>query len=265
MKITEEHKCFYLNELHKAGYYILDENIEIPMPDFLEPENFPFVIGSKSDSTAHLIHNWEDIINAYMGLSGSYEKCVEDAIAAGIHCADSELILTKRIMEGLKSVVDTKIQRGEFDAYSLEKQIMEFIGQPDVLMFIKKRQPELSKVPDDVIRHLENYFHENLKTYEITDIYRKSNHPDEQNLYSAVGERQDGYYACWTSWDEDKQSLNNGHYGLNNKEAAVGTIEKNFNDITGEIEKYGLENSRVALTDERQEQKYDNIIPFRFR
>ena len=197
----------------------------------------------------------------------NYKEYIEECIEECVQRMLPELILSKRILEGLTSVIDTKIQMGEIGIEFLSEQVTDFISQSDTQLFIEKRQPELSKVPDSVIEHIESYFNKNLKAYEITDVFRKSNHPDDAALFSVVGRRKDGYYACWTSWNENTQEVNHGHYGLNDKDTAIAIIRKNYNDITDEIEKYGLENSRVEIVKETQEpeREADNIIYFHSR
>lgn len=272
MAISEVYLYRYLKELEKGEYHIVTDNIKIPMPNMLMEADFPIAIMQDRDSTIHVLHNQVDIIsfvkekcNPAMELEANYEEYIEQGIAECLR--GKNMILTKRVLEGLKSVIDTKIQIGEFTPDILAKQIKNFIEKPDTLSFISDRQPELSKVPDDVIKNLQNYFKENLKAYEVVDVCRKSNHPDDCNLYSVIARRKDDYYTCWTSWNDKIKSLNHGHYGLNNKEEALIIIRNNYHDITGDTEKYGIENSRIEIGSNMQEkeQNYDNIIFFRTR
>ena len=67
---------------------------------------------------------------------------------------------------------------------------------------------------DEVKKHMELYFKENLPQYTILEIRNKSSHPDDAHLFMVSAEKSNGTYALWTGWNELNQSLNHGHYDL---------------------------------------------------
>jgi len=70
---------------------------------------------------------------------------------------------------------------------------------------------DLSKV----LRHVESYFRKNLPQYAVLEIRKKSYHPDDEHLFMVSAKKvTDGTYAAWSSWNEELQTLNHGHYGL---------------------------------------------------
>ena len=74
---------------------------------------------------------------------------------------------------------------------------------------------ELSKV----VMHIEAYFKNYLpKYYSVLEVRRKSFHPDDVHLYMVSARKEDNTYAVWTSWNEDLQTLNHGHYDLKSVE-----------------------------------------------
>lgn len=70
------------------------------------------------------------------------------------------------------------------------------------------------EVSETVKRHVDAYFASHLSKYEMQEVWHKSNHPEEADLYMVVGKKDDGSYTLWTSWNESTKSLNWGHYGL---------------------------------------------------
>lgn len=46
----------------------------------------------------------------------------------------------------------------------------------------------------------------------------------------AAAKRKDGVYAVWTSWNEQMQTLNHGHYNLLDADACERTMDDNGND-----------------------------------
>ncbi len=75
---------------------------------------------------------------------------------------------------------------------------------------------DLNKVRE----HVELYFREHLPKYAVLDIRKKSYHPDDKHLFMVSAKKAtDGTYAVWTSWNEELQTLNHGHYGLKSTNA----------------------------------------------
>lgn len=67
-------------------------------------------------------------------------------------------------------------------------------------------------------KQVELYFGEHLPKYEVLEVRRKSFHPDDSYLYMVSAKKEDGTYAVWTSWNEETQSLNHGHYNISSAE-----------------------------------------------
>lgn len=87
-----------------------------------------------------------------------------------------------------------------------------------------------SVVRDHVFEYIKNG---ELKNYEPIYICRKSNHPDDSYLYSVIAQdSRDGSYACWSTWNENTQSLNHGHYSLNSYLDAKKVLNETYFDIT---------------------------------
>ena len=143
-------------------------------------------------------------------------------------------------------------------------------------MFIEKRQPNITPISKDVFDKLQKYLEQSssLSDYRILHIYRKSNYMEDDYLYSVIGyNMKSGTYACWSSWNNITESLNHGHYGLLSENDAVKILKEQFNDITGDLEKYGLlsneydnsENIQIEKeqqkAQEREEQvNQDNVV-----
>ena len=161
-----------------------------------------------------------------------------EKVYADLH---KELIFTQRISERLSDVFVNNIKALKPYVTSVDsEEIDEFLQSPNVIAFIKERQPELSPVSDNVIKNMKQYFEKHLSDYQITDVCRKSNHVEDSYLYSVVAKKGDEY-ACWTSWNETSQSLNYGHYSLESRDVAIDILKENFFDMTNEPSKYGLE------------------------
>ena len=86
-----------------------------------------------------------------------------------------------------------------------------------------------SPVPPEVIEHVKEYFsdHNSLRNYEVVEICRASEHPEDNYLYMVVAKKTCDYsYTVWTSWNEMTQCLNNGHYDLSTE--SVDVIKKEY-------------------------------------
>lgn len=79
---------------------------------------------------------------------------------------------------------------------------------------------------NEVRKHVEGYFKKYLPQYTVTDLRRKSYHPDDDYLYMVFARKDNGEYAAWTSWNDDVQSLNFGHYNLQSVEDCEKIFEE---------------------------------------
>ena len=183
------------------------------------------------------------------------EKTVFDYIENFYIKNYGDIILTKRIKEGIYSAIINK------DLCDM-KMIESFLKNAEVIDFIRERQPYIKKVPDSVMENIKVYFNKQLPMYEVLSICRKSNHPEDSNIYSVVAKKNDEF-ACWTSWNEMTTSLNHGHYGMGSEEAAMGILREHFYDITGESEKYGIDVSKCSVW-EKIETMEDNTSTMNF-
>ncbi len=72
----------------------------------------------------------------------------------------------------------------------------------------------------NVLKHIETYFKNNLPNYAVLEVRRKSYHPDDKHLFMVSAKKvDDGTYAVWSTWNEELQTLNHGHYGLKSTKA----------------------------------------------
>lgn len=84
----------------------------------------------------------------------------------------------------------------------------------------------------DVVSHIRNYFAENLPQYDPVKVIRKSVHPDDAYLFMVVARKKDDTsYAVWTSWNEQLQSLNYGHYDLPDLNACSRIMDEFYNGL----------------------------------
>lgn len=153
-----------------------------------------------------------------------------------------EFILTKRIMDNLILIVHKGLSNASdsmkmSQAYS---SIYDFLEKDNILDFVKSRQPYTLPIPSQVIEDIENYFSVNFPDMHVCHICRKSNHPEEQNLYMVIASNNNGTYSCWSSWNTTTSSLNYGHYNLKSEQEGISILKDLFNDITDEQDKYGL-------------------------
>lgn len=66
----------------------------------------------------------------------------------------------------------------------------------------------------EVRKHVEIYFKEHMPEYSVMEVRRKSNHPDDGHLFMVSAKKDNGAYGFWSSWNEELQTLNHGHYNL---------------------------------------------------
>lgn len=156
-----------------------------------------------------------------------------------------EYIITKRISDKLIEIIRDGF-KNITDNYTFEHvkpTLNSFFEKEKIIMFIDNRQPNTMPVSKEVFDKLQDTIKnsQTLFDYEITHVYRKSNHIEDNYLYSAIGYNMvTGKYACWSSWNMSTESLNNGHYNLESEDEAIGILKEQFNDITGNPDKYGL-------------------------
>ena len=127
---------------------------------------------------------------------------------------------------------------------NLDKMISEYLLDEKFLNFIKEKQPNTAPVPDDVVSSISDWFKNNLSSYNPLEIYRQSNHLEDDYLYMIIAKKGNDEYACWTCWNQTTGSLNFGHYGYSTKEVCKFTLKSYFNDITGEPDKYGMDSCK---------------------
>lgn len=75
-------------------------------------------------------------------------------------------------------------------------------------------------------RNVTAYLAKHLSDYKLVKIIRKSIYPEDAHLYMVSAKRKDGKFAVWTSWNENTQSLNHGHYNLDSLETCNKIFEE---------------------------------------
>lgn len=182
---------------------------------------------------------------------------------------DEELICTSRVLDSLATTVIKMIDSGQIDA--AQGELENLLVKDSILNFIKQRVPLISPVPGEVQKSVRDYFNENLPNFTPVEICRISNHPEDASLYAIMAKKSNGEYACWTSWNQKRECMNYGHYGLPDREKAFSIVRDNFNDISDEIVKYGPEKSLVFINlperikEHEQNKEIPVIIPFKTR
>ena len=78
----------------------------------------------------------------------------------------------------------------------------------------------------EVAEHVVDYFKKHLPDYTVLSIVKKSLHPDNAHLHMVVSKKGDNSYGFWDCWNEDTQSLNHGHYGIENLEDCVKLLSE---------------------------------------
>lgn len=162
---------------------------------------------------------------------------------------DELIICTKRIEDRLAQTFFNLMGSGVIE--KTKEAVIEKLGNEKTLDFLRERQPNVSMIDQDVIDDIRKYFTDNSISY-IVPVYvsRASNHPEDSNLYFIIGyNTNDGTYACWSSWNETRGSLNYGHYSISSLSDAKDILQEQFNDITDEPDKYGMEQSMIEIAD----------------
>ena len=154
------------------------------------------------------------------------------------------------------------------DSMTIEKAmpaVHKFLEKENILNFIIERQPNMTCIPDQVVKSLKEYFNEAFPGISICHVYRKSNHPDDYYLYTVTAKSSDGTYCCWSSWNSLTESLNQGHYGLKTEQNCIDILQDLFNDITDEPDQYGMQQNVYSNDDEEEKKQIGNeecnIIP----
>lgn len=86
-------------------------------------------------------------------------------------------------------------------------------------------------IPKEVVQNVKNYFAKELNNYEVIEVLRASEHPDDDYLYHVAAKRNDEEYACWTCWNDRTQSLNYGHYNLVSKQVAMDILDEYYHTL----------------------------------
>lgn len=113
-----------------------------------------------------------------------------------------------------------------------------------------------------IFNRVEKYFAENLPGYQLVTIFHRYGVDDDAH-YHVVGRKvSDGTYTHWSSWYDDRNSLNHGTYGIVNLErylestglkqyvADVDTKESNVIHITSTMNEW-IDIMIFPLEDER--------------
>lgn len=88
----------------------------------------------------------------------------------------------------------------------------------------------MDKIPQKVIENIHRYFLEKLPNYEVVKVRKKSCYEEDSFLFMVTAKKNTGSYAVWTSWNEQTQSLNHGHYDLTDLETCERIMNEFFND-----------------------------------
>lgn len=181
--------------------------------------------------------------------------------------AHAELHITERILDRLTPIILDGLEKAP-QSIPMERaslSIEEFLGKYNILEFIRKKQPNMQPIPEQVIHSLKSYFEKHLPGYEICHIYRKSNYREDGHLYSVTARNMDGEYACWSSWNAVTGSLNHGHYNLLTEADGIHVLLDLFNDVTDEPDRFGMFNASYETPmgkNEQTEVQSNNIIEY---
>lgn len=183
-----------------------------------------------------------------------------------------DYIITNRISEKLMDIIINGLsQKGNITNDKIYQGISRLLEKDKILSFICDRQPCLEPIGQDVFETLNSYLKSKMPEYRVLNIYRKSNHPEDNYLYSVVGYNvNNNTFCCWSSWNMSLATLNNGHYMLNSQSDAIAILQEQFNDITDESSKYGLlsnsyDNAEAVKNEINKQLNMDNVVPFRHK
>lgn len=171
-----------------------------------------------------------------------------------IYVEERNLLVTARIRDVLQNVLGQMLR--DEQGFDMES----FFRKETTIEFVGNHQPLMTPVSKEVSEHVAQYLASGMPQYSLVEICRHSNHPDDRHIYSVAGLHKDGSYACWTNWNDDRQSLNHGHYRLKDLKTAEEIIKDNFYDFTDEPEKYGYDRTIKYIETEgaKEEQSRDD-------
>lgn len=78
----------------------------------------------------------------------------------------------------------------------------------------------------EVFNNVEEYFKEHLPAYEVVEVRKKSGYEEDSHLYMVAGKKADNTFAVWTCWNEKLQTLNHGHYGIQDLEGCQKIMDE---------------------------------------
>ena len=162
------------------------------------------------------------------------------------------IIITKRIEDKLgQHILNALSDLSDMSKERFTNAMTDFLSGEGVMSFILERQPVVAPASEEVKSSIKNYFSSELSGYKPIAVYRKSNHPEDSNLYMVAARNEEGVFACWTNFNTKTESLNYGHYNLTDLPSCNHILEEYFNDITDEPEKYGMK-STMAYFDNQE-------------
>lgn len=205
------------------------------------------------------------------GLDEMSQEEMKNYIQSFYRGIDEKIICTSRISEALATTICQMIKKKQLS--SDPKAVEELLMKDNTLKFIREREPYVEPVPEQVIKSVRGYFEHKFSQMTPIEIFRMSNHKEDDYLYGVIAVQGNGKYACWTSWNQHSENMNFGHYDLSTKEIAFSIIDENFNDISDEKEMFGPLKSRTIIENDVQEERYKDkmqteeqvINPFRNR
>jgi len=78
----------------------------------------------------------------------------------------------------------------------------------------------------DVVNDVKAYMKIHLSQYTILLVRPKSTYAEDYYLYQVIGRKENGSFACWTTWNELTQGLHHGHYDLTSYEEALEVLNE---------------------------------------
>ena len=81
----------------------------------------------------------------------------------------------------------------------------------------------------EVLNNVEKYLKWHLPAYEVVEVRKKSEYEEDSHLYMVAGKKVTGEYAVWTCWNEKLQTLNHGHYGIQDLETCHKVMNEFYN------------------------------------
>lgn len=176
----------------------------------------------------------------------------------------TEFHITERILSRLTPIIIDGLEKASHD-FSMETAapaVKTFLEKDNILEFVRKKQPNMNPIPEQVINSLNTYFEKFLPDYEICHIYRKSNYQEDNYIYSVTAGNRNGEYACWSSWNAAVESLNHGHYNLSAESDAIHILLDLFSDVTDEPENFGMLHLSVKCEQTKAQPEKNNIVEY---